>query len=94
VNGDLPQNCVQQHTSTVATLNLSVSSEQCTLMNVNIISTLFFRASNPTKAEDFSSSLCVKPGSGAHPAFCTLGTGVPFPGVKRGRSVMLTTHRG
>jgi hypothetical protein len=26
-------------------------------------------------AEDFSSSLCVQTGSGAHPASCTMGTG-------------------
>jgi hypothetical protein len=31
-------------------------------------------------AEDFSSSLCVQAGSGAHPASCTMGTGGPFPG--------------
>jgi hypothetical protein len=46
----------------------------------------------PAKAEDFSSSLCVQTGSGAHPASCTMGTGGPFPGEKRGRGVMLTTH--
>jgi hypothetical protein len=33
-------------------------------------------------AKDFSSSLCVQTGSGAHPASCTMGTGGPFPGVK------------
>jgi hypothetical protein len=33
-------------------------------------------------AKDFSSSLCVQTGSGAHPASCTMGTGVPFPGGK------------
>jgi hypothetical protein len=43
-------------------------------------------------AKDFSSNLCVQTGSGAHPASCTMGTGGPFPGVKRGRGVMLTTH--
>jgi hypothetical protein len=32
--------------------------------------------------EDFSSSLCVQTGSGAHPASCTMGTGGPFPGGK------------
>jgi hypothetical protein len=37
--------------------------------------------------EDFSSSLCVQTGSGAHPASCTMGTGDTFPGVKRGRGV-------
>jgi hypothetical protein len=34
---------------------------------------------SPTEAEDFSSSLCVQTGSGAHPASCTMGTGGPFP---------------
>jgi hypothetical protein len=30
-------------------------------------------------AKDFSSSLCVQTGSGAHPASCRMGTGGPFP---------------
>jgi hypothetical protein len=34
---------------------------------------------SPTTAKDFSSSLCVQTGSGAHPASCTMGTGGPFP---------------
>jgi hypothetical protein len=44
------------------------------------------------EAADFSSSLCVQTGSGAHPASCTMGTGGPFPGGKRDRGVTLTTH--
>ena len=32
-----------------------------------------------------------RPALGAHPASCTMGTG-PFPGVKSGRGVTLTTH--
>jgi hypothetical protein len=36
----------------------------------------------PAGAKDFSSSLCVQTGSGAHPAYCTMGTGGPFPGGK------------
>jgi hypothetical protein len=44
---------------------------------------------SPTEAEDFSSSLC---GSGAHPASCAMVTRGPFPRVKRGQGVMLTTH--
>jgi hypothetical protein len=32
------------------------------------------------------------PGSEAHPASCPMDTGGPFPGVKRGRCVTLTTH--
>jgi hypothetical protein len=48
---------------------------------------------SPAGVEDFSSSLCVQTGSGAHPASCTVGTGGPFPGgKKRGRGVTLTTH--
>jgi hypothetical protein len=37
---------------------------------------------SPAGAEDFSSSLCVQTGSGAHPASSTMGTGGPFPGAK------------
>jgi hypothetical protein len=33
-------------------------------------------------AKDFSSSLCVQTGSGAHPASCTMGTGGPLLGGK------------
>jgi hypothetical protein len=45
-----------------------------------------------TGAKNFSSNLCVQTGSGAHLAYCTIGTGGPFPGAKRGRGVTLTTH--
>jgi hypothetical protein len=34
---------------------------------------------SPAEAKDFSSSLCVQTGSGAHPASCTMGTGGSFP---------------
>jgi hypothetical protein len=37
---------------------------------------------SPAGAKDFSSNLCVHTGSGAHPASCTMGTGVLSPGVK------------
>jgi hypothetical protein len=37
---------------------------------------------SPTRAQDFSSSLCVQTGSGAHPASCTMGTGGHFLGGK------------
>jgi hypothetical protein len=47
---------------------------------------------SPARANNFSSILCVQTGSGAHPASCTMGIGGPFPGTKRGRGVMLTTH--
>jgi len=36
-------------------------------------------------------SATVQTGPGAHPAFCTMGTGF-FPGVKSGRGVTMTTH--
>jgi hypothetical protein len=37
---------------------------------------------SPAEIKDFSSSLCVQTGSGAHPDSCTMGTGGPFPGDK------------
>jgi hypothetical protein len=40
------------------------------------------RVRSPTEAEDFSSSLCVKTGSGAHPVSYPMGTGGPVPGGK------------
>jgi hypothetical protein len=46
----------------------------------------------PTGAKDFSFNLCVQTGSEAHPASCTMGTGVPYPGANHGRGVTLTTH--
>jgi hypothetical protein len=45
-----------------------------------------------TRKKDFSSSLCVQTGSGAHPPSCKMGTGSPSAGLKRGRGVKLTTH--
>jgi hypothetical protein len=47
---------------------------------------------SPAEAKDFSSSLCVQTSSGAHPASCTMGTGVLTPGVKGGQAVTLTIH--
>jgi hypothetical protein len=40
------------------------------------------RVQSPAGTKDFSSILCVQTGSGAHPASCPMGTGVPFPGGK------------
>jgi hypothetical protein len=37
---------------------------------------------SPAETKDFSSSLCIQTGSGAHPASCTLGTRGPFSGAK------------
>jgi hypothetical protein len=44
------------------------------------------------RQKDFSSSLCVQTGSGAHPASCTMGTGVLPLGPTHGRGITLTTH--
>jgi hypothetical protein len=38
------------------------------------------------EAKDFSSSLCVQTGSGAHPASCQMGTGGLSPGVAADQS--------
>jgi hypothetical protein len=44
------------------------------------------------RREDLFSGRCVRTGCGAHPASCTVGTGGPSPGLKRGRGMTLTTH--
>jgi hypothetical protein len=36
------------------------------------------RVRSPAEVKDFSSSLCVQTGSGAHPASCPVGTECPF----------------
>jgi hypothetical protein len=36
----------------------------------------------PAGGKDFFSILCVQTGSETHPASCTMGTGIPFPGGK------------
>jgi hypothetical protein len=42
---------------------------------------------SPAGAKEFSSNLCVQTGSGVHPASCTMDTGGPFHGAKRGWGV-------
>jgi hypothetical protein len=37
---------------------------------------------SPAGVKNFSSSLCIQTGPGAHPASCAMGTGGPFPGGK------------
>jgi hypothetical protein len=39
---------------------------------------------SPAEVKDFSSNLSVQNGTEAHPASCTMGTGGPLPGAKRG----------
>jgi hypothetical protein len=48
--------------------------------SVSIVSDYGSRFDPRQRGEDFSSSLSVQTGSGAHPAFCTMDTGGPFPG--------------
>jgi hypothetical protein len=59
---------------------------------VSIMSDYRLDDRSSAEAKDFSSSLCVKTSAGAHPASSTMGNGCPFPGVKDGRGVTLTTH--
>jgi hypothetical protein len=40
------------------------------------------RYRSPTKAEDFSSNLCIQTSSGAHPASYIMGTGGSLPRSK------------
>jgi hypothetical protein len=49
---------------------------------------------SPAEAKGFSSSLCVQTGFGAHPASCTIGTGVRFPGgeARPGRDPERSLH--
>jgi hypothetical protein len=44
------------------------------------------------RRKDFSSSLCVQTGSGAHPASVRWVPRILSPGLKRSRGVTLTTH--
>jgi hypothetical protein len=37
---------------------------------------------SPAQAKDFSFSLCVQTGSEVDSAYCSMGTGGPFPGAK------------
>jgi hypothetical protein len=46
----------------------------------------------PAEVKGFSSRICVQTNSESHPAFYLMDTRCPFPWVKRGRSVTLTTH--
>jgi hypothetical protein len=47
---------------------------------------------SPAGERIFPLSSCVLTGSEAHPASCTMGTGVLSPVVKRGRGVTLSIH--
>jgi hypothetical protein len=57
-------------------MSLVAQSEQCLTAGWTV------GVRSPTKAEDFSSNLCVQTGSGTHPASCSMGTGGSFPGGK------------
>jgi hypothetical protein len=46
---------------------------------------------SPAEARDFSSSFRVQTSSEVHPTSYPIGTGGPFPGIKLGRGMTLTT---
>jgi hypothetical protein len=50
------------------------------------------RGSITCRAKNYSCTHSMQTGYGYHPTSCTVGPEGPFPGVKRGRNVMLTTH--
>jgi hypothetical protein len=54
----------------------------CSIVSDNRLDDRAIGVRSPAGAKDFSSSLCVQTGSGAHPASCTMGTEGPFPGAK------------
>jgi hypothetical protein len=61
---------------------LLLSSSSVSIVSDYGLDDLAIRVRSRAGAKDFSSSLCVQTGSGAHPASCTMGTGGPFPGGK------------
>jgi hypothetical protein len=64
---------------------ISVNSEpgsSVSIVSGNGLDKRAIEVRSPAGAEDFSFSLSVQTGSGAHPASCTMGTGGPFPGNK------------
>jgi hypothetical protein len=50
------------------------------------------RGSIPGRGERIFPVACVQTRSEAHLVSYPVGTGAPFPGAKRGRGLMLTTH--
>jgi hypothetical protein len=60
--------------------------------SVTIVSDWTTGVRSPAEPKDFFSNLCVKTSSEAHLASYPVGTGGPFPGVKRGCGMTLTTH--
>jgi hypothetical protein len=75
-------------------LNLDTRSQGSSVSIVSDygLDDLTIEVRSPAEAKDFSSILCVQTGFEAHPASCTMGTGVLSSGVKVGRGVALTTH--
>jgi hypothetical protein len=72
--------------------NVSSSAEYLKL--VSIVSDYIpdDRGSIRYRGKGFFSSLCVQTSSEAHPSLLSNGYGGPFPGVKRGQDVTLTSH--
>jgi hypothetical protein len=103
LHGATPQKTLKHHTRRLANLKSHIvftrlirwDRSRCSSVSIVSDYGLDYRAirdRSPAEAKDISSNLCVQTDSGAHPTSCTMGTGSPFPGTKRGRDVTLTTH--
>jgi hypothetical protein len=60
----------------------SKPGSSASIVSVNGLDDRAIEVRSLAEAKDFSSSLCVQTGSGAHPASCTMDTGGPFSGGK------------
>jgi hypothetical protein len=58
---------------------LSEPGSSVSIVSGNGLDDRAFEVRFPAEAKDFSCSLCVQTGSGAHPASCTMITGGSFP---------------
>jgi hypothetical protein len=72
--------------------NIRISGSSVSIMSGYGLNDRAIEVRFPAGAKDFSSSLYVQTGSGAHQPPVQWVPGVLSPGVKRGRGVTLTTH--
>jgi hypothetical protein len=72
---------------TASTVSQVAQSAQC-------LATGWMKMFNPRQRwKDFSCSLCIQTGSGAHPASCTMGTGGPFSGDSADHPLLVSRLR-
>jgi hypothetical protein len=89
------QSAKQYNNSIAISICTTFMCEPCSLVSIVSVYRLDDQAIEVRSLagpKDFSCSLCVQTGTGTSPASCTMATGVPFPVLKRGQGVMLTTH--